>query len=218
VRRTVIGAAAACLFVLGWAGTVFGADDTPTVEVSGVVLDTEGQPAEVESAVVTQSETAGGQGTSTPFDVNPDGTFTVAILERGTPESPAHARLIAYGPSETIIDDKGCTSTTNSIGSVDLVIPGQVPTDPIVIALDGLVGSAVCPGNSLEEDPQAPSVTLPPTDAQGSARGLASFAGTFLLVGGFGLLAVVALLATSPKRRTAARPASSVRRRPPSCR
>jgi hypothetical protein len=187
--RAVIGAAAATLILFAWTGAVFAADDIPTVEVSGIVLDTEGQPAEVESAVLTQSETAGGEGTSTAFEVNPDGTFTVALLEWGTPEMPAQARLSAFGVSEVVIDDDGCTIASNHAGSVTLMIPGQVPTEPIVIVLDEFVSSAVCPGPvPPDEDPRAPAVTLPPTDTQARGPVLTASVGAALLLAGIALL------------------------------
>ena len=87
-RRSKLFALAGLLLALTVAVTVLAADAVPTVDVSGVVLDTEGQPAEVESARVVEFETPDSEAV-TAIDVAADGTFTVALREWGTPEAPA---------------------------------------------------------------------------------------------------------------------------------
>ena len=79
-----VSALAGLVLALTVGVTVLAADAVPTVDVSGVVLDTEGQPAEVESARVEELETPDSEPIVTAFDVAADGTFTVALQEWGT--------------------------------------------------------------------------------------------------------------------------------------
>ena len=107
-------------------------------DVSGVVLDTEGQPAEVESARVEELETTDSEPIVTAFDVAADGTFTVALQEWGTPDAPALARFVFVGPrgEPVVIDEEGCTEQTTPWGTLEVPIPGVVPTEPVEIVLD----------------------------------------------------------------------------------
>jgi hypothetical protein len=192
--------------------TALGADEAPTVEVTGFVVDLEGQPVvDVESSRIVESETPESDPITTNFDVADDGTFSVALREWGTPEVPARARFIVYGPfsEPRVINDEGCTEMTQALGIIDLDIPGAVPTDPLVIVLDQTVVSGLCPPATATPEPEAqvpdveaPTITLPPTDAQGAADpGLAGSLGSALLVGGVALVAIASLLAVRPSAR-----------------
>jgi hypothetical protein len=191
--------------------TVLAADAVPTVEVTGFVVDLEGQSVvDVESSRIVESETPESDPITTNFEVAADGTFAVALREWGTPEVPAQARFIVYGPfsEPRVINDEGCTEMTQALGIIDLDIPGVVPTDPLVIVLDQTVVSGLCPPATATPDPeaevpdvQAPTITLPPTDAQGSADpGLVGSLGSALLVGGVALIALASLLAVRKSR------------------
>ena len=131
-------ALAGLLLALTVALTVLAADAVPTVDVSGVVLDTEGQPAEVESARVEELETPDSEPIVTAIDVAADGTFTVALREWGTPEQPALARFVVFGPrgEPVVINDQGCTETDDAVRDARVPIPGAVPTEPLEIVLD----------------------------------------------------------------------------------
>ena len=189
--------------------TAFAADAVPTVEVSGIVLDTEGQPAEVESARVDEFETPESEGVRTIIEVAADGTFTVALREWGTPEQPAIARFAVFGPrgEPVVINEEGCTEQTTPFGTVDVSIPGEVPAEPVEIVLDQTLIDGLCPPVTATPDPepepdvQAPSVTLPPTDAQ--AGGTATLTGSVtaaLLIAGLALLGVGSMLARRSNR------------------
>jgi hypothetical protein len=202
---------AASVVVLATAGTAVAADAVPTVEVTGFVVDLEGQPVvDVESSRIVESETPESDPITTDFDVADDGTFAVALREWGTPEVPARARFIVYGPfsEPRVINDEGCTETTQALGIIDLDIPGVVPTDPLVIVLDQTVVSGLCPPATATPEPdaqvpdvEAPTITLPPTDAQGAADpGLAGSLGSALLVAGVAFIAVASLLAVRKTR------------------
>ena len=211
--RTLLRVVAACVVALATAGTVVAADAVPTVEVTGLVVDLEGQPVvDVESARIVESETPESDPITTNFDVAADGTFTVALREWGTPEVPARARFIVYGPfsEPRVINDEGCTEMTQALGIIDLDIPGVVPTDPLVIELDQTVVSGLCPPATATPEPepvaQVPDegapITLPPTDAQrASDPGLVGSLGSALLVGGMALIAVALLLLVRPPAR-----------------
>ena len=200
------------VLALAGTGTVLAADATPTVEVSGVVLDTEGNPGVVESARVDEFETPESEGLRTAIDVAADGTFSVMLREWGTPEQPAIARFSAFGvPGEpVVINDEGCTETTTPFGTVDVSIPGEVPTEPITIVLDQSVVDGLCPPVTAtpepeapdpEPDDRAPTVTLPPTDAQaGSGPGLAGSVVAALLLAGIALLGAGFVAGRRPTR------------------
>jgi hypothetical protein len=196
---------AGLVLVLTATATAFAADGVPTVQISGVVLDTEGQPAVVESARVDEFETPESEGIRTTIDVAADGTFSVALREWGTAEQPAIARFAAFGPrgEPVVINDEGCTETTTPFGTIDVAIPGEVPMEPITIVLDQSVVDGLCPPVTATPDPttpdpttpdpepnvQAPSVTLPPTDAQAGAT--LAFAGSLaaaMVLAGIALL------------------------------
>ena len=186
-------------------GAVLAAEAVPTVDVSGVVLDTEGQPAVVESARVDEFETPESEGVRTTIDVAADGTFTVPLREWGTAEQPAIARFAVFGPpgEPVVINDEGCTETTTPFGTVDVAIPGEVPAEPIAIVLDQSVVDGLCPPVTATPEPkapepkapdpepnvQAPSVTLPPTDAQaGMNSALAGSLAAAMVLTGIALL------------------------------
>ena len=225
-------ALAGLLLALTVAVTVLAADAVPTVDVSGVVLDTEGQPAEVESARVVEFETPDSDGVTTVIDVAEDGTFTVALREWGTPEAPARAQFFVTGPrgEPVIINEEGCTETTSPSGTLDLEIPGVVPTEPVEIILDQIVVDGLCPPATATPEPEAqapktpareapaPAVTLPPTDVEGASRANSQVTGViaaFLLLAGTTALALAALMRRRAMGELRPRTVSSTRRRRP---
>jgi hypothetical protein len=210
--RTLLRVVAACSMALATTGTVFAADAVPTVEVTGLIVDLDGQPVgDVESSRTVESETPESDPITTNFDVAADGTFTVALREWGTPEAPARARFIVYGPfsEPRVINDEGCTEMTQALGIIDLDIPGVVPTDLLVIEVDQTVVSGLCPPATATPEPvaqvpsEAATITLPPTDAQGASDpGLVGSLGSALLVAGVAFIAVASLLVVRrPARR-----------------
>ena len=200
----------------------------PTVDVSGVVLDTEGQPAEVESARVVEFETPDSDGMTTVIDVADDGTFTVALREWGTPEEPARAQFFVTGPrgEPVIINEEGCTETTSPSGTLEVEIPGVVPTEPVEIVLDQTVIDGLCPPVTATPEPEAPVaseapaavITLPPTDAGGASRANSEVTGVFaafLFLAGATALALAALVRRRAMDKLSPRTVSSTRRRRP---
>ena len=173
--------------------TAFAADAVPTVEVSGFV-DGEGQPVEVESAMLEEFETPDSEPIVTPIDVAEDGTFTVSLREWGSPEQPARARITAFAPPETTEGEDGCVESIQLFGVYEIDIPGEVPTDPIVIVYNQAGRSVLCPPVTAtpepepDEDVQAPAVTLPPTDARAGSPALAASVAAALVFTGIALL------------------------------
>jgi hypothetical protein len=193
--------------VLTVASAALAADAVPTVQVSGSILDTEGQPAVVESARVEERERPDSEAIVTPIDVGEDGTFTVALREWGTPEQPALARFQVVGPmgEPIVINDEGCTITKTPFGTLDLEIAGQVPTEPIVIVLDQFFEDGTCPPVTATPQPEEqapqeqPAVTLPPTDSSGGASpALIGSWAAVLVLSGIGLLGLATLLMRRP--------------------
>ena len=225
VRRTWLRLVAASWLLIASAGVAVAADAVPTVAVSGVVLDTEGQPAEVDSARVEEVETPDSEPVVTAFDVAADGTFTVALQEWGTTEQPAIARFDVRGPrgEPVVIDEEGCTETTTPYGTLDVEIPGIVPTEPIEIVLDKVLIDGLCPAVTATPEPEAPaprgpSVTLPPTDAGGASRlapGVTGAVASMLVLAGIAVLALAALVRRRAMGELSPRTVSSTRRRRP---
>jgi hypothetical protein len=219
-----LSALSGLLLALGASMTAIAAEDVPTVEVTGIMQAAEGGPAQVVSARVEEFETPESDPVVTPIEVAEDGTFTVTLREWGTPEVPAVAKFFAFGPDSdpVVIDDEGCTQTTAPFGTLELAVPGQVPTEQIVLVLDQTAESVLCPPATATPEPDpddddvvvAPTRTLPPTDAGGGALpGSASVAAAALLLGGMACLAVAFLLTTRSSARPGARTVSSTRRR-----
>jgi hypothetical protein len=203
VLRTGLRLVAAGWLVLAAAGTAFAADAVPTVDVAGLVLDTEGQPAEVESARVEELETPGSEPIVTAIDVAADGSFTVALREWGTQEQPALARFVVFGPrgEPVVVNEEGCTEATTPWGTLEVEIAGVVPTEPVEVVLDQVLLDGLCPAATATPEPEAPApavtVTLPPTDAGGASLGQPGFSGAFagmLFLAGIAALALAALV------------------------
>jgi hypothetical protein len=186
-------ALAGLVLVMTATATAFAADAVPTVEVSGYV-DGEGQPVEVESAMLEEFETPDSEPIVTPIDVAEDGTFTVSLREWGSPEQPARARITAFAPPETTEDEDGCVESIQLFGVYEIDIAGEVPTDPIVIVYNQAARSVLCPPVTATPDPepdedvQAPAVTLPPTDARAATPALAASVAAALVFAGIALL------------------------------
>ena len=218
-------APAGLLLALTAAVTVLAADGVPTVDVSGVVLDTEGQAAEVDSARVEELETLDGEPIVTPIDVAADGTFTVALREWGTLEEPALARFVIFGPrgEPVVINEEGCTETTTPFGTLEVPIPGTVPTEPLEIVLDQTAIDGLCPAVTATPEaeapaPRGPSVTLPPTDTGDAVRATPPLTGAFaalLVLAGTMALASAALVRRRAMGELSPRTVSSTRRRRP---
>ena len=184
-----------------------GADAVPTVDVSGIVVGIDGEPTVVEWAKVEEYESEDADAVVTEFDVADDGTFTVALREWGTAEAPARALLMAFGPAkEPVVDEQGCTTITQPFGVVELTITGDVPTEPIEIVMDQQVEEGLCPPATATPQPEAPSITLPPTDAAAvtsSAPPRATI--DALLLVSIGLLAVASLARQRARRQPSPR-------------
>jgi hypothetical protein len=220
-------ALAALLLALTVALPALAVDAVPTVDVSGVVLDTEGQPAEVESARVVEFETPDSDGVTTVIDVAEDGTFTVALREWGTPEEPARAQFFVEGPpgEPVIINDEGCTETTSPSRTLEVEVPGEVPTEPLEIVLDQTVVNGLCPPATATPEPEAPeapapapAITLPPTDVStgaGGGQSPATVVASAMLLSGFALLALASLLRRRGTGELSPRTVSSTGRRRP---
>ena len=205
--------------------TVLAADAVTTVDVSGVVLDTEGQPAEVDLARVEELETPDSEPIVTPIDVAADGSFTVALREWGTPEQPAIAHFDVRGPQgePVVVNEEGCTETTTPFGTLDVEIPGVVPTEPVEVVLDQVLIDGLCPAVTATPEreapaPRGPSVTLPPTDAGGASRlapGVTGAVASMLVLAGIAVLALAALVRRRAMGGLSPRTVSSTRRRRP---
>jgi hypothetical protein len=179
----------------------------------------------VESARVEELETPDSEPIVTAIAVAADGTFTVALREWGTPDAPALARFVVFGPrgEPVVINEEGCTEQTTPWGTLELPIPGVVPTEPVEVVLDQVGIDGLCPAVTATPDreapaPRGPSVTLPPTDVGGASSAQTEVTGTFaglLLLAGTAVLAVAAILRRRATRQLRPRTVSSTRRRRP---
>ena len=154
-------APAGLLLALTAAVTVLAADGVPTVDVSGVVLDTEGQAAEVDSARVEELETPRQR-----TDRDPDRRRSRRDLHGGA-TGVGHARragartLRDLRPrgEPVVINEEGCTETTTPFGTLEVPIPGAVPTEPLEIVLDQTVIDGLCPAVTATPEAEAPAPT-----------------------------------------------------------
>jgi hypothetical protein len=182
--RRAASFAGAILLGMSAAGGVVAAEDVTTVDVSGTIVGEDGLPIEITTARLYEFETEDSEPIVTDIEVAADGSFTVALRQWGTPEAPARATIWAYAvEEEPVFDEKGCWTISTPYGSIDLEIPGAVPTDPLLIIVDRFAEQGLCPPVTATPapetpDPVAPGLTLPPTDAlaQPTTPGSAMFA------------------------------------------
>jgi len=121
----------------------------------------------------------------------------VALREWGTPEQPALARITVFAPpSAPVENDDGCFESFQLFGVYELDIPGQVPTEPIVLVFNQATHSVACESDeTAPPDVEAPSATLPPTDArEGADAAQARSATVVMLVAGIALLAAASIV------------------------
>ena len=220
-----ISALAGLVLALTLALTAFAADAVPTVEVSGVVLDTEGQPVEADTARVEEVETPDSEPIVTPIDVAADGTFTVALREWGTPEEPALARFVVFGPrgEPVVINDEGCTEMNTPFGTLEVAIPGVVPTEPVEIVLDQTTEEGLARRQRRHLSPRRRrlgarrSRSRRPTPGAhlGAVPGVTGAFAGLLFLAGTAALALAALVRRRAMGELSPRTVSSTRRRRP---
>jgi hypothetical protein len=194
-----VAALAAVPALLLWgAGVVLAADAVPTVEVTGTIVGTDGQPVEIELARLLEYETATSEPIVTPIIVAADGTFTVVLRAWGTPEEPARAVIEAYGVRAGPFTEGECQVWRTPFGTLELSIPGQVPAEPIEITVDRDVEDAICGGGLTATPPR--TLTLPPTDLSPRGRH-PSTSSAAMLAALFVGASAVALLGLRRRRR-----------------
>jgi hypothetical protein len=171
VPRGAAAVAGAIVLSLAGAAAVLAADDVPTEPVSGTVVGLDGEPAEVVSARVEEYEGPDADPVVSPFDVAADGTFTVELRVWGTAEQPARAVFTVLGErSDPVFDENGCWTTTTPFGTLEVPIPGAVPSEPLEIVVDRAVEEGLCPAETATPAPSRPARTLPPTDSGPGAK------------------------------------------------
>lgn len=171
VPRGAAAAAGAVVLSLAGAAAVLAVDDVPTALVSGTVVGLDGAPAEVVSARVEEHETPDADPVVSAFDVAEDGTFTVELRVWGTAEQPARAVFTVLGErSDPVFDENGCWTTTTPFGTLEVAIPGAVPSEPLEIVIDRAVEDGLCPAETATPAPSRPAKTLPPTDSAPRAK------------------------------------------------
>ena len=171
VLRRIVAVMSATAVVLSFATGVIAAEAVPTVEVPGTVLGLDGTVVPVKVAQLTEYEFPGAEAIRSDIAVAEDGTFTVALRAWGTPEAPARAEITAEGqPGDEEVDEDGCVIVRWPIGSTTIDIPGVVPVDPIVVVMDqeNLIGACTATPAPTPAAPEAPGITLPPTDGPAS--------------------------------------------------
>jgi hypothetical protein len=197
VPRGAAAVAGALVLSLAGAAAVLAADDVPTEPVVGTVVGLDGAPADVVSARVEEYETPDADPVVSTFEVAADGTFTVALRVWGTAGQPGRAVFTVLGErSDPVFDENGCWTTTTQFGTLEIAIPGAVPSEPLEIVVDRAVEEGLCPAETATPAPSRPSVTLPPTDSVPGAMGAGAnlSAGDALLVLGIWILGLGSLM------------------------
>lgn len=144
------------------------ASPDPTFVVTGRVVDADGNPTFISSSYAIETF-ADGSYAEFSFDVEVDGSFLVALVRDGTPDSPITVVLQAWGtPADPITDDKGCWFTYAPYGEAKIDIPGTVPAEPVLVNLGApRVLQGICPAETSLPLLQ----TLPPTDTDAMGPG-----------------------------------------------
>jgi hypothetical protein len=173
--------------------------------IAGFVLDADGQPFPVASAVaaITIDEVT----TQTPVAVGDDGAFAIRV------DSPldASVRLTVESPILEVPGQPGCVLRVieRADSSWDLPAGASVPEQDVIAQRSVLATVCGTTGTPAPEapaptagGPQGPSLTLPPTDvgarASGSGAAGSGLNAALLVVAG---LSFVALTVASRRRR-----------------
>lgn len=167
------------------------------VPVRGTVLDGEGEPFAVATAIATVTQPDGSI-EEPEVTVGGDGAF--GFMVNGWLEGTLAVELTVTGEPTTVDDPQtGCKQLVELVATATWELPGptQAP-EPRALVAQPVVLSEACGSQGTPEPPAAPTITLPPTDTfmapddPQAVEGLA--AGLFLLL-------VISLAATIAAER-----------------
>lgn len=151
----------------GLAAPVSTAEPDPTFVLTGKVVDADGNPTVIVTSYVIETFPDGSRATFS-FEVAVDGSFSVALVRDGTPDSPVTVVVLAFGtPTDPVTDENGCELTYAPYGEAVINLPGTVPSEPVLVQLGApRLLQGICPATAA---PQL--TTLPPTDTDATAPG-----------------------------------------------
>jgi hypothetical protein len=171
------------------------------VPVRGTVLDSDGEPFAVATAIASVIEPSG---SIEEPEVTVDGDGAFGFMVDGWLEGTLVVELTVTGEPMTVDDPQtGCKQLVELVATATWELPGptQAP-EPRALVAEPVVLSEACGSQGTPEPPAAPTITLPPTDTfiapddPQAGEGLA--AGLFLLL-------VTALAATIAAERRVSR-------------
>jgi len=171
------------------------------VPVRGTVLDADGEPFAVATAIATVAEPDGSI-EEPEITVGPDGAFDLMV--NGWLEGTLIVELTVRSEPMTIDDpETGCKQLVELVATAtwELAGPTRAP-EPRALVAEPVVLSEACGSQGTPEPPAAPAITLPPTDTFSTPN--VSQAGRGLAAGLF-LLLVISLSATIAAERRVSR-------------
>jgi hypothetical protein len=165
--------------------------------LDGRVVDAAGAPFPVDlaEAVITAS---GGAPVSQPVDVDIDGAFTI-WLGSVTAADDAVVRLTVESPVMTVPGAPGCDLQVVERAIEEWDVPAGAALPEQVVVAERVVLASTC-GTTGTPGPDAPALTLPPTDGP-IARTARPLSPMGVLVAVLGLLLVAAGVTAEVRRR-----------------
>ena len=177
------------------------------VPILGTVVDADGEPFEVATAIATVTEPDGSVD-QPEVTVGPDGAF--AFMVAGWSEGTLAVTLIVTSEPMTVDDEQtGCKQLVELVATATWELPGPTQAPPArSLVAEPVVLSEAC-GSQGTPAPPAPTITLPPTDAGPSASQAAASTwtpgGVFATALAFVIAAIVAGLAAVSANRISRR-------------
>lgn len=153
------------------------------VPIRGTVLDADGEPFQVATAIATVTAPDGSI-EEPEVRVGPDGAFDFMVS--GWIEGTLAVELTVTGEPMTVDDPRtGCKQLVELVatGTWELPGPTQAPSARTLVA-EPVVLSEACGSQGTPAPPAGPTITLPPTDtlAEGEASRPGSPLGLFLAI------------------------------------
>ena len=155
------------------------------VPVRGTVLDADGEPFPVATAIATVTAP---NGSIDEPEVTVEGNGAFGFMVDGWLEGTLLVELTVTGEPMTVDDPKtGCKQLVELVATATWELPGPTRApEPRALVAEPVVLSEACGSQGTPEPPAAPRITLPPTDTPiarddpQAAQGLA--AGLFILL------------------------------------
>ncbi len=172
------------------------------VPVRGTVLDGDGEPFAVATALASVTEP---DGSIEEPEVTVDGDGAFGFMVNGWLEGTLVVALTVTGEPITVDDPQtGCKQLVELVATATWELPGPTRApEPRALVAEPVVLSEACGSQGTPEPPAAPTITLPPTDIFGAPN--EPQAGDGVAAGLFLLLVISLSAAIAAERRVSRR-------------